>query len=72
MNVIKKMKDLVKVPVKAVTEAINIMKTRKAAESSGITSELLKVRKNDSVKKLAEVANNLLQEKTCLRVGEVT
>ena len=39
------------------------MKTRNADGSSGITSELLKVRKKESIKKLAEVADNLLQGK---------
>ena len=39
------------------------MKTRKAAGPNGKTSELLKVCKNDTTKKLAQVANDLLQEK---------
>ena len=49
--------------VKAFAEAQNLMKTRKAAGQSDVTTELLKVCKNESVKKLAEVADNLLQRK---------
>ena len=39
------------------------MKVEKAAEPSSVTSELLKVHKNDSGKKLAEVDDELLQGK---------
>ena len=53
------MKDL----VKAIAEALNLMKTRKTAEPSSITSELLKVCKNNKRKKLVEVRNDLLQQK---------
>ena len=47
--------------VEAIVEALNCMKAGKAARPSGVTSELLKVCKNNSVKKSAEVANELLQ-----------
>ena len=49
--------------VKTVMEALNLMKTGKAAGPSGITSELLKVCEDECVKKLAEVADDLLQQK---------
>ena len=52
-----------KVSEKAVTEALNLMKIKKAARPSGITSELLKVCQDVNVKKFAEVADNLLQGK---------
>ena len=39
------------------------MKTRKAAAPSSITSEWLKVHKDDRVKNLGEMADDLLQEK---------
>ena len=45
--------------VKAVMKALNIMKIRKAAGPSGVTTNLLKV----SRIKLAEVANDLLPGK---------
>ena len=56
-----------KVSVKAVTKALNLMKTKKAAGQSGTTFEWQKVCKNDSVKKLAKVAKDSLQKK-CLKV----
>ena len=39
------------------------MKTRKAAGTNGVTSELLKVCETDHAKKLEEMANDLLQGK---------
>ena len=49
--------------VKAVMKALNIMKIRKAAGPSGVTTNLLKVFRSASVIKLAEVANDLLPGK---------
>ena len=57
--------------VRAVLEALNLMKTRKAVKPSSMTSELLKVCKNDNKKKLEEVAYNLLKKKRGLKFGEV-
>ena len=49
-------------------EALNLMKNqKKAARPSAITSELLKVCKNGRVRKLSEVANDLLEGKRMLR-----
>ena len=44
-------------------KALNFLKTRKAAKPSGITFKLPKVCKNDSLKKLTEMANYLIQGK---------
>ena len=52
-----------KVSVKAVTKALNLMKTGKAAGPSDVTSEVLIVCKDESVKKLAQVADDLLLRK---------
>ena len=49
--------------VKAVMGALNLIKTGKAAKPSGITFKLLKTCQDESVKKLAEVADDLLQGK---------
>ena len=43
--------------------APNLIKARKAVGPGSVTSILLKVCKNDSMKKLAEVADELLQGK---------
>ena len=52
-----------KVSAKAVKAALNLMKTRKAPRPSGVTYALLKECKNESEKKLAEVADYLLLRK---------
>ena len=44
-----------KVSVKAVTEGLNLMKAQKTAGTIRVIFELLKVCKNESVKKLAQV-----------------
>ena len=44
-----------------VMEALVLMNTGKAAGLSGVTVELLNVCKKESVRRLAEVANNTLQ-----------
>ena len=49
--------------VKAVTETLNQIKFGKAAGPSDVTSELLKVCKNGSVKTVAHVADDLLHGK---------
>ena len=49
-----------KVSVKAVVKALNPMKEEKVAAPSGIMYNLLKECKNDSVKKLVKVADELL------------
>ena len=58
-----------KMSLKAVAEALYLMKQGKAARPSGVAFHLLKVCKNDNVKKLAEVADELLQGKS-LKAGE--
>ena len=42
-------------------EAVDLINARKAAEPSGVTSELLKVCKKESVKRLAKVKNVMLK-----------
>ena len=64
------MKNLLKKFCRSNVEALNLMKAGKVAGSCGVTSALLKVCKNNSVKKLAEVADELLQGKKCLKAGE--
>ena len=44
-----------------VMEALVLMNTGKAAGPSGVTVELLNVCKKESVKRLAEVSNNILE-----------
>ena len=41
-------------------EALKLMNARKAAGLSGVMSELLRVCKKESVKRMAKVANNFL------------
>ena len=54
LNVEKNKGPCEKVCVKAVTVVLNLIKTKKAAVPSGITSEWLKVCKNDSIKNLGK------------------
>ena len=56
--------------VKAVMEALNLMKLRKAAGPSGVTSELLKICEDKSAKKFAEVADDLLQGKEMPEISQ--
>jgi len=50
-----------KVTIEIVLEALRFMKSGKAAGPSGVTSDLLKVCGIESAKRLANVANDLLQ-----------
>jgi len=50
-----------KVTLEDVLEALRLMKIGKAAGPSGVTSDLLKVCGIESVKRLAYVANDMLQ-----------
>ena len=58
LNVEKNEGPCEKMSVKAVVEALNLIKAGKATAPSRIASELLKVGKNDTVKYLAEVADD--------------
>ena len=51
-------------------EALILMNTGKAAEPSGVTVELSNVCKKESVRRLAEVANNMLEGNKMPKVGE--
>ena len=53
--------NVIKLYVKSVMEALNLVKTGKAAGPSDVTSELLKVCQDESVKKLPEMADDLLK-----------
>ena len=64
MNVEKKERHCERVSVKVVNEALNVMEIRKAARLSDVTSELIKVVKSVSVKKLVKVGNHIALRKT--------
>jgi len=55
-----------KVTLEDVLEALRFMKNRKAAGPSGVTSDLLKVCGIESAKRLANVANDMLQGNSML------
>ena len=55
-----------KASVETVTESLNLTKTGKAAGPSGVTSELLKVCQDNSVKKFVEITDHLLLQKEML------
>ena len=55
------MKVFEKVSLKAVLEALSLMKNGKASGQSGVTSDLLKVCDIECVRRLASVANDMLK-----------